>query len=139
MIPNDSCFLKQALSLYNVPEYHCRVGYIHAKMGNREKALQVLQEVRRFGQASMVYVTPWALATLVVGLGDKDECFRLLNQAIEDRSSGMVGGGLSALASDPCWDELRDDPKFAKLLERVRLPPAARELALKRKLSSSNR
>jgi hypothetical protein len=75
------------------------------------------------------------LATLVVGLGDKNECFPLLDEAVEHRSAGLVGGGLTALASDPCWDPLRDDPRFAQLLDRVGLPPAAKELALRKKLN----
>jgi len=126
---------EKTLKLFNRPEYHCRAGFVHARMGNREMALQKLQYVRGLAHASMVYASPYSQATLVVGLGDNDECFRLLNEAVEHRSVGLVGGGLTALASDPCWDPLRDDPRFAQLLDRVGLPPKAKELALRKKLT----
>ena len=44
-------------------------------------------------------------------------------------------GGLSSLVSDPCWDELSDDAWFAQLLDRIGLPQAAKNLALRHGLA----
>jgi hypothetical protein len=37
--------------------------------------------------------------------------------AFADRSPGLV-----LLKVDPAWDRIRDDPRFAAMVERLRLP-----------------
>ena len=53
-----------------------------------------------------------------MALGDKDEAFRFLEAAVEDRSSGSI----SAINRLPLWDPLRSDPRFQNLLRRMNLP-----------------
>ena len=50
-------------------------------------------------------------------LGQKDRAFYWLERGYEDRSPAY-----SSLNVDPCWDPLRDDPRFKDLVRRVGLP-----------------
>ncbi len=53
---------------------------------------------------------------LAVSLGDYDGAFEALERAYEDRR-----GWLAYLKIEPAIDPLRRDPRFAALLERMRL------------------
>jgi TolB-like protein len=61
------------------------------------------------------------LAALCVEAGDKHSALTHLESAFTDRDRGIIYLGV-----DPHWDTLRGDPRFAALLERLNLPPAAR-------------
>ena len=50
-------------------------------------------------------------------LGETDEAFAWLERARAARHSW-----LTELSADPVWDPLRDDPRFAGLVERVNIP-----------------
>lgn len=50
-------------------------------------------------------------------LGQKDRAFYWLERGYKDRSPAY-----SSLNVDPCWDPLRDDPRFKDLVRRVGLP-----------------
>ncbi len=59
-------------------------------------------------------------AFLYGAAGRLDEAFDCLDQAIASRDPALVH-----LAVAPEWDSLRGDPRFAKRLRSVALPPAA--------------
>lgn len=50
-------------------------------------------------------------------VGQKDRAFYWLERGYKERSPSY-----SALKVDPCWDPLRDDPRFKDLVRRVGLP-----------------
>jgi TolB-like protein/DNA-binding winged helix-turn-helix (wHTH) protein len=50
-------------------------------------------------------------------LGEKNRAFWWLEKGYQQRDPAY-----SALNVDPCWDPLRDDPRFASLVRRVGLP-----------------
>jgi hypothetical protein len=50
-----------------------------------------------------------------MGMGDKDQAFAWLNQAIAEHSVDP------SLRVNPFYDPLRGDPRFQELLRRVRL------------------
>ena len=52
-----------------------------------------------------------------IGLGDTDRAFEWLDKAFEARDWQMA-----LLKVEPIFDDLRSDPRFAALLERVGLP-----------------
>jgi hypothetical protein len=58
-------------------------------------------------------------AIVHLGLGERDEAFGWLDKSVDERSSW-----LAYLAYDPRLDPLRGDTRFARLVERVGLPPA---------------
>jgi TolB-like protein len=65
-------------------------------------------------------------AAAYVGLARYDEALSYLERAFEARDPGLAG-----LGSDPLWDPLRGDPRFQRLLRRLRasiaLPRAPRQ------------
>lgn len=62
------------------------------------------------------YVSPFSVALVYVGLGDKDQAFTYLEKAREDQCEWM--GWLQATA---LMNPLRSDPRFADLVRRVGL------------------
>jgi hypothetical protein len=54
------------------------------------------------------------LAAIQVGLGEKDEAFRLLNNSYQKRVDRLI-----YLRVEPMADPLRSDPRFAQFLTRI--------------------
>jgi serine/threonine protein kinase/tetratricopeptide (TPR) repeat protein len=77
------------------------------------KLLEQLKERSR-----QTYVQPSLMATIYLGLGQKDQAFDWLQKAYEDRSAGLV-----YLKIDPAFDSIRSDARFIDLLRRVGLSP----------------
>jgi hypothetical protein len=63
------------------------------------------------------YVSPYSIALIYTGLGEKEQAFAWLEKAYEDRSSLMI-----YLKVEPMLDSLRSDPRFTDLLHRIGLP-----------------
>ena len=63
------------------------------------------------------FVTSYGIALVHAGLGHKDEAFGWLDRAFEERSHWLVW-----LRLDPRWKNLRDDPRFATLIEKIKYP-----------------
>jgi hypothetical protein len=68
--------------------------------------------------SSTRYVSPYGLAQIYAALNDKEQAFKWLQIAYDDRAVWM-----SYLAVDPVFDGLRSDQRFQDLLRRVRLLP----------------
>ena len=83
--------------------------------GRRADALKIAQELTRL--SSHAYISFYGPATIYAVLGDKDEAFRLLEKAYEQKFSELL-----YLAVDPILDGIRSDPRYAHLLRRIGLP-----------------
>jgi TolB-like protein/Tfp pilus assembly protein PilF len=90
------------------------LGHVYAVSGQRPKALSVLNELRAISRTH--YVAPMYFALIYSGLGDREHTFEHLEKGFADRSWGMV-----FLKSDPRFDALRTDPRFANLIARMGL------------------
>jgi len=62
------------------------------------------------------YVSAYHSAAIYVGLKDKDQAFVWLNKAFQDRADWMVN-----LKVDPRFESLHSDPRFAELVQRMKL------------------
>jgi serine/threonine-protein kinase len=91
----------------------------HAKAvtGDRGVASVLLQALQRLGERR--YVPSYHLALVHVGLGQHDAVFALLEQACVERDPMLLNVGL-----DHRFAPLRDDARFTKLMDRLRLPVA---------------
>jgi eukaryotic-like serine/threonine-protein kinase len=91
------------------------VGQEYAKSGYRGamKRLVALQEE----QAKRIYIDPANIARNYALLSERDRAFGLLEKAYAEKS-----GGLPNIKSDPCFDSLRSDARYADLLKRMGLP-----------------
>lgn len=65
-----------------------------------------------------VYVRPEAIAAGWGALGDLEAAFGWLDRGLEARSAGLI-----YLNVDSAFDPLRDDPRFAVMLEKIGLRP----------------
>ena len=88
------------------------LGMEYALAGRRDDALKMLAELKQMAQQQ--YVSPFSVALVYVGLGDKDQVFADLEKAREDQCEWM-----GWLQSTAILDPLRDDPRFADLVRRV--------------------
>jgi TolB-like protein/DNA-binding winged helix-turn-helix (wHTH) protein/Tfp pilus assembly protein PilF len=89
-----------------------RVGYRAAMRNLYHLKLDEFQEMVRHD-----YVTPLLFADVYALLNDREQAFTWLEKAYEERSSKLVD-----LKSDPDFDSLRTDPRFADLVRRIGLP-----------------
>jgi len=62
------------------------------------------------------YISPYHIALVYSGLGDRDATLDSLEQALQNRTDYMV-----FLKVDPRFDWLHKDPRFTSLMERVGL------------------
>jgi tetratricopeptide (TPR) repeat protein len=95
-----------------IPWPTAELGHLYARMGRKEDAEKVLQELARRGEK--VYVTPYNLATVYVGLGQKEQALAYLEKAYAERSLLLMNA-----AVDPEFDSLRSDPRFTALMGRI--------------------
>jgi TolB-like protein/DNA-binding winged helix-turn-helix (wHTH) protein/Flp pilus assembly protein TadD len=109
--------LQTAASLSgNSPLYLAQVAVAHASAGRKTEALQIVAQLQTI--SSTRYVSPYGLAQIYAALNDKEQTFKWLQIAYDDRAVWM-----SYLAVDPVFDGLRSDQRFQDLLRRVRLLP----------------
>jgi tetratricopeptide (TPR) repeat protein len=91
------------------------LGWVYAVSGRRTDALKIARQLKELSLHG--YVDLYQLAVIYAGLGDKDETFRLLEKAYEQRAASIP-----YLAVDPALDDIRSDSRYADLLRRVGLP-----------------
>jgi hypothetical protein len=83
--------------------------------GRKVEACRILAEL---DQRKQRYVSPYTIATIYAGLGEKDQAFKWLEKAVEDRDIWLMN-----LKVDPVLKSLRYDPRFERLLQRIGLTP----------------
>jgi tetratricopeptide (TPR) repeat protein len=89
--------------------------FTYAMAGMTSEAQAVLREMDAL--ARQRFVTSYGVALVHAGLEHKDEAFSWLDGAFEERSHWLVW-----LRLDPRWRNLRDDPRFATLIEKIKYP-----------------
>jgi len=97
------------------PEVEGELGYALGVAGRRAEALAMLEGLRQL--SSTRYVSPYSVALVHCGLGDRDQALAWLEKAYGERSDYML-----YLNREPMLDGLRSDPRFAALVRRVGLP-----------------
>jgi len=90
-------------------------GYTLGAMGRADEARAVLGELERM--STKRFVTAYGMALVYTGLGDNEQAFAWLDKAFAERSHWLMW-----LRLDPRWKNLRSDPRFARLVERMKYP-----------------
>jgi serine/threonine-protein kinase len=116
--------LQKSLSL-NQFDQHIRadLGRVLARAGEREAAIEILNEFRKSGETQ--YVSPVNMAKIHVGLGDHEEVIRQLEIAVATRAVKLPW-----FISDPCLAPVWADPRFSDLVKRIGLPQISRSRKL---------
>lgn len=93
-------------------EAFAALGHALAVSGKKTEAHMVLDRLLKLSGER--YVSPYFIATVYAGLGDKDGAFEWLGKTFEDRNEGMIW-----LQTEPMLDGLRQDQRFTELRRRV--------------------
>jgi eukaryotic-like serine/threonine-protein kinase len=91
----------------------CYYAYSLARLGRRDRAAQILQELRSSG----VFVPTPAFAFIYLALNQKDLAMQTLEEAFANRDSM-----LQYLKVEAHFDMLRDDPRYQRLAAGIGLP-----------------
>ena len=100
------------------------MGHELAVSGDKASANNILAKLTDVSHRK--YVPAVYFAVVYIGLNRKDDAFRWLDKAYDERCEYLV-----YLRSEPLADPLRDDPRFPRLLSRIGLGPAATHAALR--------
>jgi TolB-like protein/DNA-binding winged helix-turn-helix (wHTH) protein/Flp pilus assembly protein TadD len=92
------------------------LAHAFAGIGRIAEAEKILRDLKL--KSKNEYVSPYVIATIYAGLGDKDGAFEFLEKAYQQRSLDLA----SHLKSDLRLDNLRSDPRYQELTRRVGLP-----------------
>ncbi len=93
------------------------LAHSYAHIGQRAEAEKIQRELLE--QSKNGYVSPYMIATVYAGLGDKDRAFEFLERAYNERSADLS----YFLKADLRIDTLRTDPRFQDLVNRMGFPP----------------
>jgi tetratricopeptide (TPR) repeat protein len=107
---------QKARQLDDSPEILAYLGRTYALAGRRREAEKVIAELQEISKKR--YVSPYDIAIIYAGLGQKDQALEWLRKAYESRAEGMCN-----LKTDPRLNDLRSDPRFQELLRLMNFPP----------------
>lgn len=93
------------------------IGYMYAVSGRRGEAQKLLAQLQE--EARHNSVSPYNIARIYTGLGEKEQAFVWLERAIAERDSNLTMPGLKV---DPQLDSLHTDARFQDLLRQTGLP-----------------
>jgi TolB-like protein/DNA-binding winged helix-turn-helix (wHTH) protein/Flp pilus assembly protein TadD len=106
--------LRRAVTLSGNSAYmRAHLAYGLATSGDRERALGIQHELEVEGRER--YASPYHLALIAAGLGDREAMMRALERVYADRSGWMV-----FLPVEPEFASMRQLPAFQQLIARVK-------------------
>jgi eukaryotic-like serine/threonine-protein kinase len=97
-------------------DFRGNLALAYALAGQRDEAQKLLKQLQEEGRHK--YVSPYNIAKIYLGLGEKDQAFVWLEKAIVEREGNLTDPGLHV---DAVFDSLHSDPRFANLLRRMGL------------------
>ena len=90
-----------------MPFVSAYLGYYYGKAGNKEEAQKILDDL--LDRSKRGYFSPYFIAVVYNGLGDKDKVFEWLDRAyvVRDLNQAWIKENLAFknLHSDPRWTE----------------------------------
>jgi TolB-like protein/DNA-binding winged helix-turn-helix (wHTH) protein/Tfp pilus assembly protein PilF len=89
------------------------LAHAYAAMGRKSQAEGILRDLQR--KSKTTYTSPYLIATIYAGLGEKERTFEFLEKAYREKSSELPWD----LKADLRMDNLRSDPRYQSLLQRV--------------------
>jgi eukaryotic-like serine/threonine-protein kinase len=91
------------------------LGFTYGRMGRTEDALRILKELDELSLEKK-NVHPHERALIYMGLNDKDNAFKWLEESYAERFASIP-----YMMTEPLYDNLRSDPRFADFKRRLEL------------------
>jgi len=104
---------QKARALNDDPAVLGYLGRVYGFSGNKTETQKILEELKKLSKER--YVSDYSFALVYIGLGDKEEALRWLEQSYQDRAGSDVGW----IRVDPLLDPLRNEPRFEALAEKI--------------------
>jgi TolB-like protein/Tfp pilus assembly protein PilF len=104
---------QKAVELDDDPEALAYLGQAYARAGQRDEAQKILARLTE--EAKSRYVSGYSMALMFMGLGDKGQAIDALERAHREGA----GNDLFTIRVDPMLDDLRGQPRFEALAEKI--------------------
>jgi TolB-like protein/Flp pilus assembly protein TadD len=104
---------QKARALNEDPAVLGYLGRVYGFSGNKTETQKILEQLKELSKQR--YVSDYSFALVYLGLGNKEEALRWLEQSYQDRAGSDVGW----IRVDPLLDALRRDPRFEALAEKI--------------------
>ena len=107
-------YFQKAIALTNntMPVFKAQMGVTYAWAGKNKEAMEILDELIEAYHNKAA--SPTNCASLYAALGDKDNAFKWLEIAYQERATLLVMTRI-----DTIFDNLRDDPRYPELIKRI--------------------
>jgi tetratricopeptide (TPR) repeat protein len=107
--------IEEFLKIETVTSWHWYLGYIYGAAGENEKALEVLNYYLELSKSEFVWLSNFTF--IYAGMGETHKAMEWLEKTYEQREAWM-----DLLQVEPMYDNLRSDPRFQDLLEKMNYP-----------------
>jgi TolB-like protein/tetratricopeptide (TPR) repeat protein len=104
---------QKAIALNDDPFPKGLLGHLYGTIGRVDEARQILEQLRQARQQR--YIDAYAIAVVHLGLGEREEAIKWLEQGYRDGDGFNIG----PIRVDPFLDPLRGDPRFDALAEKI--------------------
>src|SRR5438552_9108163 len=104
---------QKARALNDDPALLGLLGRAYGLSGNKAEAEKNLDQLKKLSKER--YVSDYSFALVYLGLGNKEEALRWLEQSYQDRAGSDIG----YIRVDPLLDPLRGDPRFEALAKKI--------------------
>ncbi len=112
MYPKAEKQFQKVIQLTDRPDGKAGLAMMYALSGKRDQAHMLLDEVLKISNET--YVAPCVIAQIYSVLNERDQAFLWLEKAREVRDTNIVN-----LKMDPLYKNLRSDPRFEELKNRI--------------------
>ena len=112
-LPEAISEYRKATELDDDPFALALLGQAYARSGQSDEAKKILGRLNE--QAKSRYVAAYGIATVFLGLGDKNRAMDELERAYREND----GNDIYNIRVDPLLDDLRGDPRFEALAEKI--------------------
>jgi len=107
---------RKAVELSDNPSSLAHLGQAYARAGQREEAQKILAQLSE--EAKSRYVRPYSFAYIYLALGDKERAIDEMERAYREHDAA----GAAWVKVDPMFDDLRGNPRFEALVQKVFAP-----------------
>jgi len=112
-LPEAIAEYRKAVELDDDPFALALLGQAYARLGQRDEANKVL--VRLNEEAKSRYVAAYGIGAVFLGMGDKNRAMDELERAYREND----GNDIYNIRVDPLLDDLRGNPRFETLCEKI--------------------